>query len=99
MTAIKTDDIISTLQHLNLIQYQKGQHVLYANPKVMPDAGLCFTITALITAQANHMCSICFESIVYIPSRMTEHSGIWACVTDGTDCGAASEGGGVWMHH
>jgi histone acetyltransferase MYST1 len=34
MTAIKTDDIISTLQHLNLIQYQKGQHVLYANPKV-----------------------------------------------------------------
>jgi len=35
MTAIKTDDIISTLQHLNLIQYQKGQHVLYANPKIV----------------------------------------------------------------
>mmetsp|Transcript_18126 Transcript_18126/g.21724 ORF Transcript_18126/g.21724 Transcript_18126/m.21724 type:complete len:522 (-) Transcript_18126:956-2521(-) len=35
MTAIKTDDIISTLQHLNLIQYQKGQHVLYANPKII----------------------------------------------------------------
>jgi len=25
MTAIKTDDIISTLQHHNMIQYQKGQ--------------------------------------------------------------------------
>eukprot|EP00854_Cymbomonas_tetramitiformis_P018346 gene18346-21881_t len=35
MTAIKTDDIISTLQHLNLIQYQKGQHVIYANPKII----------------------------------------------------------------
>jgi len=35
MTAIKTDDIISTLQHHNLIQYQKGQHVLYAAPKLV----------------------------------------------------------------
>ncbi|KAK9867820.1 hypothetical protein WJX84_004712 [Apatococcus fuscideae] len=32
MTAIKTDDIISTLQHLQLIQYQKGQHVIYGAP-------------------------------------------------------------------
>lgn len=35
MTAIKTDDIISTLQHLNLIQYQKGQHVICAAPSVI----------------------------------------------------------------
>lgn len=35
LTAIKTDDIISTLQFLNLIQYQKGQHVLLAAPKVI----------------------------------------------------------------
>ena len=35
MTAIKTDDIISTLQHLALIQYQKGQHVLCAAPSVI----------------------------------------------------------------
>jgi histone acetyltransferase MYST1 len=35
ITAIKTDDIISTLQHLNLIQYQKGQHVLCAAPSVI----------------------------------------------------------------
>jgi histone acetyltransferase MYST1 len=35
ITAIKTDDIISTLQHLNLIQYQKGQHVICAAPSVI----------------------------------------------------------------
>ena len=35
LTAIKTDDIISTLQHLNLIQYQKGQHVICAAPSVI----------------------------------------------------------------
>jgi histone acetyltransferase MYST1 len=35
MTAIKTDDIVDTLQQLNLIQYQKGQHILYAAPKVV----------------------------------------------------------------
>lgn len=28
MTAIKTEDIISTLQSLNLIRYWKGQHVI-----------------------------------------------------------------------
>eukprot|EP00873_Tetraselmis_striata_P022574 jgi/Tetstr1/442838/TSEL_003215.t1 len=35
LTAIKTDDIISTLNHLQLIQYQKGQHVIFAAPKVL----------------------------------------------------------------
>ena len=35
MTAIKTEDIINTLQQLNLIQYVKGQHVLYAHPKIV----------------------------------------------------------------
>lgn len=30
MTAIKTDDIISTLRGLNMIQYKKGQHVICA---------------------------------------------------------------------
>jgi histone acetyltransferase MYST1 len=35
MSAIKTDDIISTLQQLNLIQYIKGQHVVYAHPKMV----------------------------------------------------------------
>lgn len=40
MTAIKTEDILSTLQHLNLIQYQKGQHVLVANPKIIEKCAL-----------------------------------------------------------
>ena len=35
MTAIKTEDVISTLQALNLIQYQKGQHVICAAPTVL----------------------------------------------------------------
>jgi len=34
MTAIKVEDVVSTLQHLNLIQYQKGQHVICAAPKL-----------------------------------------------------------------
>ena len=28
LTMIKTDDIISTLQHLNLIRYYEGQHII-----------------------------------------------------------------------
>eukprot|EP00192_Tetraselmis_astigmatica_P005340 CAMPEP_0117668456 /NCGR_PEP_ID=MMETSP0804-20121206/11561_1 /TAXON_ID=1074897 /ORGANISM="Tetraselmis astigmatica, Strain CCMP880" /LENGTH=453 /DNA_ID=CAMNT_0005476353 /DNA_START=254 /DNA_END=1615 /DNA_ORIENTATION=- len=43
ITAIKTDDIISTFNHLNLIQYQKGQHVIFAASKIiekhLKDAG------------------------------------------------------------
>ena len=35
MTAIKVEDVDSTLQHLNLIQYQKGQHVICASPKLI----------------------------------------------------------------
>eukprot|EP00250_Pteridium_aquilinum_P010386 c19349_g1_i1 orf=764-2050(+) len=35
MTAIKTEDVISTLQSLELIQYRKGQHVICADPKVL----------------------------------------------------------------
>eukprot|EP00891_Asterochloris_glomerata_P001111 jgi/Astpho2/1111/e_gw1.00020.9.1_t len=42
-TGIKVDDVLSTLQHLNLIQYQKGQHVICAAPalldKHMKEAG------------------------------------------------------------
>ena len=35
MTAIKTEDVISTLQSLDLIQYRKGQHVICADPKLL----------------------------------------------------------------
>eukprot|EP01094_Clydonella_sp_ATCC50884_P019344 TRINITY_DN3753_c0_g4_i1.p1 TRINITY_DN3753_c0_g4~~TRINITY_DN3753_c0_g4_i1.p1 ORF type:complete len:433 (+),score=114.00 TRINITY_DN3753_c0_g4_i1:86-1384(+) len=37
MTAIKTEDIISTLQSLNLIKYWKGQHIISVTPKVIED--------------------------------------------------------------
>lgn len=35
MTAIMQSDIISTLQRHNLIQYQKGQHVICADPNLL----------------------------------------------------------------
>ncbi|KAJ0236470.1 PROCN domain-containing protein [Hirschfeldia incana] len=35
MTAIKAEDILSTLQSLELVQYRKGQHVICADPKVL----------------------------------------------------------------
>mmetsp|Transcript_30369 Transcript_30369/g.98736 ORF Transcript_30369/g.98736 Transcript_30369/m.98736 type:complete len:455 (+) Transcript_30369:64-1428(+) len=35
MTMIKTEDIISTLQHLNLIAYQKGAYVICATPEIL----------------------------------------------------------------
>mmetsp|Transcript_22220 Transcript_22220/g.30568 ORF Transcript_22220/g.30568 Transcript_22220/m.30568 type:complete len:433 (-) Transcript_22220:259-1557(-) len=35
MTAIKTEDIISTLQQLNLIKYWKGQHIISVTPKII----------------------------------------------------------------
>lgn len=35
MTCIRSDDIIGTLQVLDLIQYRKGQHVLCAEPDVL----------------------------------------------------------------
>ena len=37
MTAIKTEDIISTLQSLNLIKYWKGQHVISVSPKIVDE--------------------------------------------------------------
>jgi histone acetyltransferase MYST1 len=38
MTAIKTEDIISTLQSLSLIKYWKGQHIISVTPKVIEGA-------------------------------------------------------------
>ena len=35
LTCIRPDDILYTLQYLGLIQYQKGQHVLVAAPKLL----------------------------------------------------------------
>jgi histone acetyltransferase MYST1 len=37
MTAIKTEDIISTLQSLNLIKYWKGQHIICVTPKIVEE--------------------------------------------------------------
>jgi len=37
MTAIKTEDIISTLQALNLIKYWKGQHIISVTPRVIEE--------------------------------------------------------------
>lgn len=37
MSAIKTEDIISTLQALNLIKYWKGQHMISVSPRVIQE--------------------------------------------------------------
>ena len=37
MTSIKTEDIIDTLQSLNLIKYWKGQHVISITPSVVQE--------------------------------------------------------------
>jgi hypothetical protein len=41
MTAIKTEDIISTLQSLSLIKYWKGQHIISVTPKVIEGTCTC----------------------------------------------------------
>lgn len=37
LTSIKTEDIIATLQSLNLIKYYKGQHIISLTPKVLEE--------------------------------------------------------------
>eukprot|EP01133_Synstelium_polycarpum_P001411 gene1411-1631_t len=37
MTSIRTEDIISTLQSLNLIRYWKGQHIISVTPKIIEE--------------------------------------------------------------
>ncbi len=37
MTAIKTEDIISTLQSLGMIKFWRGQHVVSVTAKVIED--------------------------------------------------------------
>ncbi|KAH9306919.1 hypothetical protein KI387_011323, partial [Taxus chinensis] len=37
MTAIRGDDIIDTLQSLNLIRYYKGQHIISISAKVIDE--------------------------------------------------------------
>lgn len=34
MTSIKKEDVISTLQHLNLISYYKGQYIIHLSKDV-----------------------------------------------------------------
>ena len=37
MSAIKMDDIVSTLHALNLIKYWKGQHMISVSPRVIQE--------------------------------------------------------------
>eukprot|EP00118_Oscarella_pearsei_P010111 m.60699 g.60699 ORF g.60699 m.60699 type:complete len:88 (+) comp34943_c0_seq2:2385-2648(+) len=37
MTSITQDDIISTLQSLNMVKYWKGQHVVCVTPKLIEE--------------------------------------------------------------
>jgi histone acetyltransferase MYST1 len=37
MTSISNDDVLSTLQALNMVKYWKGQHVICVTPKVVEE--------------------------------------------------------------
>lgn len=37
MTSIAPDDVLSTLQALNMVKYWKGQHVICVTPKVVEE--------------------------------------------------------------
>lgn len=34
-TSIRKEDVVSTLQHLNLVQYYKGQYIICLTPEVL----------------------------------------------------------------
>ena len=38
MTSIKKEDVVSTLQHMNLIQYYKGQYIIVLNEDLIKKA-------------------------------------------------------------
>ena len=38
MTSIKKEDVVSTLQHMNLIQYYKGQYIIVLNKDLIKKA-------------------------------------------------------------
>ena len=37
MTSISHDDVLSTLQALNMVKYWKGQHVICVTPKIVEE--------------------------------------------------------------
>lgn len=49
MTMIRQEDIIRTLQELDMIQYSKGQHVIFASQEKV---GMCYSARA--HSQGNH---------------------------------------------
>ena len=67
MTAIKVEDVVSTLQHLNLIQYQKGQHVICAAPKLIERliTGLGHTLLNAACMSVRACMYICWQACVY----------------------------------
>lgn len=55
MTGIKTEDIISTLQSLNLIKYWKGQHIISVSQKVI-DKHLQLNSTGRFLCNSEKLC-------------------------------------------
>jgi len=67
MTAIKTEDIISTLQSLNLIKYWKGQHIISVTPKIIEEH--------LKNNSKNATCRIEPKNIHWVPATQPIGSG------------------------
>jgi len=55
MTSIKTDDIIRTLQHLGLIKYWKGQHIISVTPKIIEDHLARKGVTSMYDINPNNL--------------------------------------------
>lgn len=90
MTAIKAEDILSTLQGLELIQYRKGQHVICADPKVLDRhlkaagrGGLDVDVSKLIWTpykEQNWACVYYFMFYVY--TEVVLHGMHWSLAVD-----------------
>ena len=59
MTAIKPDDIITTLQSMGLIKYWKGQHLISVSPKVRVGP----STRALVCARVRAFVCVCLSML------------------------------------
>ena len=82
MSAIKTDDIISTLQALNLIKYWKGQHTISVSPRVIQEH-----LTLESAKNALQVDSTCFTP-AWVPYQARESAGMHAAALQNGDGGA-----------
>ena len=55
MTAIRTEDIVQTLQTLNLVKYYKGQHILSVTPRVIEEHLKTYKLSRDVQIEGNRI--------------------------------------------